>query len=291
MEGFDILGIEQTRDYSKFGSGSSNVKDDLYLEVKKSSSGDFEVSVMATPSVASGALEFQIIDQKNLSNFGAKSSIVDWTIVTNESVSNSVRLAAAAPITGDKQLDAGIEVELASYTSGDNLDIVMTGGLLHDTFQSDVHVSFSLVTTDGSGEAKLSFETGSRIELETVESYANIFPKNAIGAFDALQALRLAVGLDKSDGASEWHDYIAADINKDGRVGADDALNILKYAVGLTDGPSAGWVFVDKNADWSGIDRSTTTYNEGIQLSDITSDTSIDMTGILVGDVDGSYIA
>ena len=115
--------------------------------------------------------------------------------------------------------------------------------------------------------------------------------EDAISAFDALQALRLAVGLDKSDGTSEWHDYIAADINKDGRVGADDALNILKYAVGLTDGPSADWVFVDKNADWSGIDRSTTTYNEGIQLSDITSDTSIDMTGILVGDVDGSYIA
>ena len=80
-------------------------------------------------------------------------------------------------------------------------------------------------------------------------------------------------------------------LSKDGRVGADDALNILKFAVGLTDGPSADWVFVDKNADWSEIDRSTTTYNEGIQLSDITSDTSIDMTGILVGDVDGSYIA
>ena len=73
-------------------------------------------------------------------------------------------------------------------------------------------------------------------------------------------------------------------------MGADDALNILKYAVGLTDGPSADWVFVDKNADWSGIDRSTTTYNEGIQVSDITSDASIDMTGILVGDVYGSFL-
>ena len=80
-------------------------------------------------------------------------------------------------------------------------------------------------------------------------------------------------------------------LSKDGCVGTDDALNILKYAVGLTDGPSVDWVFIDKNVDWSGIDRSTTTYNEGIQLSDITSDTSIDMTGILVGDVDGSYIA
>ena len=89
----------------------------------------------------------------------------------------------------------------------------------------------------------------------------------------------------------QWHDYIAADINKDGRVGADDALNILKFAVGLTDGPPIDWVFIDKNADWSSINRSATTYNEGIQLSDITADTGIDMTGILTGDVDGSYIA
>jgi hypothetical protein len=113
----------------------------------------------------------------------------------------------------------------------------------------------------------------------------------AIGAFDALQSLRLAVGLDKSDGTSEWHDYIAADINKDGRVGADDALSILKFAVGLTDGPSADWVFVDGDADHSGIDRSNTDYNEGILISDVMTDMSINMTGILVGDVDGSYIA
>ena len=113
----------------------------------------------------------------------------------------------------------------------------------------------------------------------------------AIGAFDALQALRLAVGLDKSDGTSDWHDYIAADINKDGRVGADDALNILKFAVGLTDGPLADWVFVDRDADYSGIDRRNTDYNEGILISDVMTDMSINMTGILVGDVDGSYIA
>jgi hypothetical protein len=114
---------------------------------------------------------------------------------------------------------------------------------------------------------------------------------NAIGAFDALQALRLAVGLDKSDGTSEWHDYIAADINKDGRVSADDALNILKFAVGLTDGPSADWVFVDGDADYSGIDSKNTDYNEGVLISDVMTDMYINMTGILVGDVDGSYIA
>ena len=47
-------------------------------------------------------------------------------------------------------LDAGLEVELASYTSADKLDIVMTGGLLHNAIQSDVNVTSSLFSTDGS---------------------------------------------------------------------------------------------------------------------------------------------
>ena len=74
-------------------------------------------------------------------------------------------------------------------------------------------------------------------------------------------------------------------------MGADDALNILKYAVGLTDSPPIDWVFIDKKPDWSSINRGATTYNEGIQLLDITATNSIDMTGILTGDVDESYIA
>jgi len=115
--------------------------------------------------------------------------------------------------------------------------------------------------------------------------------EDAIGAFDALQALRLAVGLTKSDGTAEWHDYLAADINKDGRVGADDALDILKFAVGLTDGAPADWVFVDGDADWSGVNRSNTSYDEGVMLEDVLVDASVNMTGILVGDLDGSYVA
>jgi hypothetical protein len=112
----------------------------------------------------------------------------------------------------------------------------------------------------------------------------------AITANDALQALRLAVGLTKSDGKAEWHDYLAADINQDGQVTANDALNILKFAVGLTDGPSADWVFVDGDADWSDIGRRNTSYEERIWLKDVVADVSVNMTAILVGDVNGSYV-
>jgi hypothetical protein len=165
----------------------------------------------------------------------------------------------------------------------------------------DVSVSYDFVTPSEesqsielalqeTGKVTYAIDRGSDLTVIADKAIDSASDK-AIGAFDALQALRLAVGLDKSDGTSVWHDYIAADINKDGRVGADDALNILKFAVGLTDGPSADWVFVDGDADHSGIDRSNTDYNEGIRISDVMTDMSINMTGILVGDVDGSYIA
>ena len=69
------------------------------------------------------------------------------------------------------------------------------------------------------------------------------------------------------------------------------ALDILKFAVGLTDGSSADWVFVDGDADWSGVTRSNTSYDEGVMLDDVLVDTSVNMMGILVGDLDGSYVA
>ena len=159
-----------------------------------------------------------------------------------------------------------------------------------------------VVAYDLSSEEKIpAASTNGNVTVFEVSSGTGVFVNadksidtasdKAIGAYDALQALRLAVGLTKSDGTAEWHDYLAADINKDGRVGADDALDILKFAVGLTDGSSADWIFVDGDAAWSGIDRRNIDYDEGVILDDVLVDTSINMMGILVGDLDGSYVA
>jgi hypothetical protein len=141
----------------------------------------------------------------------------------------------------------------------------------------------------GQAPAELGVINGLSLDI-AVEKDVDAGAASAVSSFDALQALRLAVGLAKSDGTAEWHDYIAADINQDGRVGADDALNILKVAVGLTDGPAADWVFVDGDADYSGVSRQNSEYVEGYLLDDVTQDVSVSLVGILVGDLDGSYI-
>ena len=165
---------------------------------------------------------------------------------------------------------------------------------------SDVLVSYDFVTPSGQEQSvELPMQAASKVSQSvprgsdvsvTADRSADDGSKDAITANDALQALRLAVGLDKSDGTSEWHDYIAADINKDGQVSANDALNILKLAVGLDDADPADWVFVDSNGDWSDIDRKNTIYDEGVSLDNVFTDTSVDMTGILVGDMNGSYV-
>jgi len=155
--------------------------------------------------------------------------------------------------------------ETFDFTSVDVTSTVVNidGGQL-----SGVTVSYDFETPSGDQKtSELAVQSASGVSQAmargsdatvTADKTIDTSSEDAIGAYDALQALRLAVGLDKSDGTSEWHDYIAADINKDGRVGADDALNILKFAVGLTDGPSADWVFVDGDADYSEVDRKNT---------------------------------
>jgi Ca2+-binding RTX toxin-like protein len=112
-----------------------------------------------------------------------------------------------------------------------------------------------------------------------------------ITAADALDALKLSVGLSASQGTS-WKEFIAADINRSGQVTAADALEILKTSVGInTIQPS--WVFVPTDAAFNPnlatMSRNTVSYEDRINVS-ITTATSASVTGILVGDVNNSWV-
>jgi len=245
--------------------------------------------IVALPDANISTIDFELTDNAGLTDFTVSDALADWSVQANTSTPNTVILSGFGAIDGSEDITAGQETVLATFTSAASPDFVISGIALNGVSQQNVSVD-KITATSTTGNVTV-FETASGSDLLIDAAMAiDTASDKAIGAFDALQALRLAVGLDKSDGTSEWHDYIAADINKDGRVGADDALNILKFAVGLTDGPSADWVFVDGDADYSEVDRKNTNYDEGILISDMMTDMSINMTGILVGDVDGSYL-
>ena len=140
----------------------------------------------------------------------------------------------------------------------------------------------------------VSIPHGAKSMLVTAEKQVEKESIDAITSYDALQALRLSVGLDKSDGYTHYHDFIAADLNKDGRVTSADALDILKYAVGIKIETPIDWVFIqDQNykKDWSHLDKNNVSYQEGEVIDFLYADDRSSLKGILVGDVDGSFIA
>ena len=101
---------------------------------------------------------------------------------------------------------------------------------------------------------------------------------------DALDALRMSVGMSKSDGSLEALDFISADYNKDGKVSVTDALEILKYSLKM-DVTQAQWVFIESDTDVSSLGRRNVDYSENltVNFADLGSDQGI--TGILLGDV------
>lgn len=110
-----------------------------------------------------------------------------------------------------------------------------------------------------------------------------------ISSADALDALRLSVGMELDNGKANSLNFIAADFNRDGKVTSSDALDILKYAVGLETEHDAEWVFIRSDDDLSAVGKNSVEYDTNIWIEDINSDTEIGLVGILIGDVNDSY--
>jgi hypothetical protein len=147
-----------------------------------------------------------------------------------------------------------------------------------------VHIN-SVETTE-SGTWDLQIEKGFEFSAEISKDLGN---EKVITSQDALDALKLSVGLSTSAGTKTAFDFISADFNQDGKVSSQDALSILKYSVGLPTPEQAKWVFVDSIGDYSGVSKSNTSYTEGVSIADLSADTTVSLTGILIGDVNDSY--
>lgn len=108
----------------------------------------------------------------------------------------------------------------------------------------------------------------------------------AITAADALEALRMAVGLDQTHGVADAFDFIRADVNGDSTVTAADALEILRYSVGLDTGHAPRWIMLDPDADLSGQGPASVSQNDGFDLAFSDTDSVIPLQALLVGNLD-----
>ena len=143
-------------------------------------------------------------------------------------------------------------------------------------------------TSSSSGKFAIEFVNGANATITADMTHSNSSPTAAITELDVLEALRLSLGLTKTDGSNIAFDYVAADFNKNGKVTTKDALDILNYFHGTGD-LEAEWVFVESNGDYSGISKSNVSYTEGATTTNMSNDFVLNMTGVLLGDVDDTY--
>ncbi|MES0824998.1 hcalcium-binding protein [Ruegeria sp. SCP11] len=138
---------------------------------------------------------------------------------------------------------------------------------------------------DDEGRFDLGLPSGSFTgELDIVKTYSTA--SSEITALDALQVLRISVGLDPTWGPAAPENLIAADITQDGTVTAFDALVILQVAVGLPSAHDAEWVFLDDDADLSGITSANVNYETGVDVTALDNVITTDMTSILLGNLE-----
>ena len=161
----------------------------------------------------------------------------------------------------------------------------MTGASLIDVTIELDDGSKLLVDKTETGLSNFAITSGSYILLKGLIDYD--VSSKSITSQDALDAIRLSVGMDTQNGSKTAVDYIEADFNKDGKASSQDALAILKNAVGLSTTEQAEWVLVD--SDYSDISRTNANYDDSISIADLASAIELGLTSILIGDVNDSY--
>jgi hypothetical protein len=159
---------------------------------------------------------------------------------------------------------------------------------LDDVVQPDTTTVFDSFATNIAGKFAIDIDYGVNLDVLADMTHVNASPTKAITPQDALEALRLSVGLTTIAGSKTPYDYMAADFNQDGKVTPQDALEILKYSLGLRD-LETDWKFIDGDGDYSAITKSTVVYTEGVSINGMSADLDIALTGILLGDVNDTY--
>jgi len=157
----------------------------------------------------------------------------------------------------------------------------------------DVLVTFSngraplaIKKTDDQGKTDIQIGSLERDGWITANRDYNPDSDSAITAGDALDILRIAVGLEPSFGAAQPLDFVAADVNRDGNVSAADALEILRFAVGLETTHAPGWAFLDATQDLAGVSRNNIAFESGASHKPSTDQGNIELYGVLVGSME-----
>ncbi len=151
------------------------------------------------------------------------------------------------------------------------------------SFRSD-DGTFQDVPVDQTGRFDLSGLSGETGWLSIGRPYSQNDPD--IGVADALDILRIAVGLNPTSGPTTIDDLAAADFDGNGTASVSDALDVLRFAIGI--GPPPEWRFVDAQSNIEQAVEAGTPLHLGLG-ADFSAGVpeTLDVIAILPGSIDG----
>ena len=259
--------------------------------------GSHTVDVWATtPNSTTGSFEceFLLPDGSSATWQDAQGLPKDWSSHANPTASGSFLVLGMSGTSLVTLSEGSVKLgtlTISQPTTPDHFDLLLATGMVGDD------------TVEGFGVVSNSANTGNDnyyhyINLAdssyalTADKIAGAREASAVHVNDAYAALKMAVELNPNDDGSAVlpYQYLAADINRDGKVRANDAFNILKMALDAPSAPSDEWIFVAESVASKTMSRSHVDWSDINPVIDV-DQTSIelDLIGIVKGDVDGSW--
>ena len=165
------------------------------------------------------------------------------------------------------------------------LDVAITADLSNST--KDLTTTLS-----SAGTVSLEIDNSASVSLLADLIYTKVSTNKAIMPKDALDAVRLSVGLTILGGSKTALWFSMSDLNQNVKLTPQDALGILKYSVCSRE-LDTDWIFVDNAGDYSGITKGNVSFAEGFSIINVSSNARLGLMGTLLGDVndtDTSYL-
>ena len=217
---------------------------------------------------------------------------VGWNLLATTTESGAFMLGGL----GTTSLSAGPvrlgTLMLSAPNNPSHFDLTLTRGHLGETSISPFSIVSDATTTGSDGLYQhLDFVSDSYM-LDTTKAIDSTIRGVAVTSGDALAALKIALLINpNSDGTPvSPYQYLAADVNKDGRVTSGDALNILKMAIKYPGAPANEWLFVPESVGTETMSRTAVHWPEADIAISLNHDMELDLIGIVKGDINGSWV-
>jgi hypothetical protein len=275
--------------------------------IKDAISGNKTVSVQVWANALQGDADFQFEVRAVQAASASFVNALDenWTVLANT-------ISPSAILVGGFESGSGTEsgpvqigtLQLVYGPDSPGVEAVFSQIVVGAASGADLVLNVAHDTTNSQGSWSVSGLPIGSYALSASHNAADT--GNAITSADALAALRIAVGLNPNtdpDGSAgplqplriSPYQIMAADVNGNGTVTSSDALAILRMAVKLPSALPREWFFVEEDRDfWSEatssytLTRTAAAWDRAMEV-ELTSDTTLNLVGILKGDVNGSW--